>query len=355
MALFFTVFAFVQVLAGYICAKGIYFITKMNWLGAIVVLLSVSIPFSVFAMHNALKCKWLLDLICYTGYIYLGFILYFSLFCILTFIAYKINSDINLQKTLLFELIAVIVILIVGYINAINPRLRKITIPAASNLRICFVSDIHVGSINTKNILDKVCKYIKQANPDIVVLGGDTIDIKGITDYSDDFLKISKQITSEYKTYAVIGNHELYTGAQDCINLLKKSGISMLLDNCVDIGEYSIVGRLDKNILTRKNLQEIISENNVNKKHMIVVDHAPDSIYESVQNGAFLHLSGHTHGGQMFPINFITNFIYEQTGKLGKINDTRFYITYGAGFWGPPYRVGSSPEVVLIELKKEEK
>lgn len=351
MALFFTVFAFAQVLAGYVCAKGIYCITKMNWLGAIVMLLSVSVPFSVFVLHRSLKCAWLINLICYTGYIYLGFLLYFSIFCILAFIAYKLNSDINLQKTLLIGLIIIVLTLVAGYINAINPRLKKITIPADSNLRICFVSDIHIGSINTEKIFDNVLKHIEEANPDIVILGGDTIDIKGITDYSDNFIKNAKKITSKCKIYAVIGNHELYTGAQDCVNLLKKSGISLLLDDFANIGDYTLVGRLDKNILSRKKLQEIIP---ANKKHLIVVDHSPDSIYESAQNGAFLHLSGHTHGGQMFPINFITDFLYEPTGKLGKIGDTYFYITYGAGFWGPPYRVGNSPEVVLIDLKKRE-
>ncbi|MBR1733998.1 MAG: metallophosphoesterase [Alphaproteobacteria bacterium] len=345
----FTIFAVLQVLAGYICAKGIFYITKINWLSVLIVLFSVTIPFSVFVMHKSIKCEWLLDLICYTGYLYLGFILYFSMFCILAFIVYQLKHDINLRNFLSIGLGSVIIILFFGYLNAINPQLKKLTIPSNSNLRMCFVSDIHVGSINTIHILNTVVKNIRKANPDIVILGGDIIDIKGISTYKDDFINIISPIVSQYKTYAVIGNHELYTGAQDCINLMRKAGITVLLDKSITFNDFTIIGRLDKTISNRKKLNEIIP---ADKKNLIVIDHSPDSIDESIRNQAFLHLSGHTHGGQMFPMNLVVRYMYKPTGTLDKINNTYYYITYGAGFWGPPYRIGNSPEVMLIELTK---
>ncbi len=349
MITIFTFIAVLQVLAGYVCAKGIYFVTKITWLSVAIVLLSITAPLSFGAIRNSLKCYWLTDLICNIGYIYLGFILYFSIFCASAFIVYKFNSEIDLQKILAGGLIAVLLILLVGYINALNPRLKKIKIPYNHNLKICFVSDIHVGSINTMTTLEKVSTLIERANPDVVILGGDIIDMRGLRNYGDEFVIAMQKITSKYKTYAVIGNHEIYTGAQDCINLMKKAGINMLLDSCVAFDNLNIVGRLDETVYRRKSLHEIIPNGTEN---IVVVDHSPASIDESIKNKVFLHLSGHTHGGQIFPLNFLTSFLYKPTAVLNKDGSTYFYISTGAGFWGPPYRIGNIPEVVLIELEK---
>ena len=349
MVTVFSIIAVLQVLAGYVCAKGIYCITKMTWLSVAVVLLSITAPLSFGVIRNSLKCYWLIDLICNIGYIYLGFILYFSIFCVFAFIIYKLNSGIDLQRVLSGGLIVVLLILLAGYINALNPRLKKIKIPYNHNLKICFVSDIHVGSINTITTLEKVSALIEQANPDVIILGGDIIDMRGLRNYCDEFVNIMQKITSKYRTYAVIGNHEIYTGAQDCINLMKKAGISMLLDSCVAFGNLNIIGRLDETVYRRKSLQEIMP---AGLENTLVVDHSPGSIDESVKNKVFLHLSGHTHGGQIFPLNFLTSFLYKPTAVLDKDCDTYFYISTGAGFWGPPYRIGNVPEVVLIELGK---
>ncbi|MDR2410045.1 MAG: metallophosphoesterase, partial [Bacteroidales bacterium] len=153
--------------------------------------------------------------------------------------------------------------------------------------------------------------------------------------------------SSKYKTYTILGNHELYTGHQDCVNLLKKARISLLLDDYIILNSVVIAGRLDRNVYYRKSLREIIP---ADAKNLIVVDHEPDSIDESAENNALLHLSGHTHAGQMFPISLVTGFMYKPTGILGKIKNTYFYITNGAGFWGPPYRIGNIPEVALVKL-----
>lgn len=349
MVIFFTLIAIIQVLSGYVCAKGIYCITKKTWLSVIIVFLSVAVFLSFGDFRNSLKCIWLIDFISDVSYFYLGFTLYFSICCIVTFIVHKFGIKMNLRKILSIELVGVALLLFAGYINAINPRLRKLSIPANINLKICFVSDIHIGSINTITILNKIYELIEHANPDIVILGGDTIDKRGYSDYSVDFINIMRRISSKYKTYAIIGNHELYTGPNDCINLLKKAGISVLLDRYIILDNIIIVGRLDSNVYYRKSLQELIPEN---AKNVIIVDHEPDSIDESVRNNVLLHLSGHTHAGQMFPINLVTNFIYKPTGILSKIKNTYFYITNGAGFWGPPYRIGNIPEVVLIKFGK---
>jgi hypothetical protein len=118
----------------------------------------------------------------------------------------------------------------------------------------------------------------------------------------------------------------------------------------VQVKGFNIVGRVDRIVLSKKSLSKIISGN---EKNLIIVDHTPSDIGESVKHHALLHLSGHTHGGQVFPMNLIVNHLFGPTGDLKKIQDTYAYITYGAGFWGPPYRIGNIPEVMLINISKK--
>ena len=196
--------------------------------------------------------------------------------------------------------------------------------------------------------MKKIAKAIDEANPDIVIIGGDIFDAKGLRSYKDEFNETFGDIASRFKTYAVIGNHELYTGAKTCIETMSKAGITVLLDDYIMLDDFIIAGRLDFHTPGRKELKDILPKSN--SKPVIVIDHEPNSLGESVDNGIFLHLSGHTHGGQIFPMNLMTRYLYGPTGELDRIQRTNYYITPGAGFWGPPYRIGTSPEIVLIEF-----
>lgn len=350
MAVVIHMFFIVQILAGYICAKGIFCITQKTWLSVLAMLLSLTCVASFLAMtKDSTKFTWLLDGICYVGYVYLGFIVYFSVGCIAGFIFSKFCPSIELSKILSAVLVGVILILFAGYINAINPRLKKLTIPCSVNMKICFLSDIHVGSIGTNITLSKITKMINQIKPDLIILGGDVLDKKGVRDYQNKFIRVFSKITSKYKTVAVVGNHELYTGLDECLAILRKAGISVLIDENISVNGVNIVGRMDCSVFRRKPLSKILPKNNL---PTIVVDHSPEAIDEAVSSFAFLQLSGHTHGGQIFPLNIATSLMYEPTGVLEMIKATYLYISYGAGFWGPPYRIGTIPEVVSIELRK---
>ena len=160
---------------------------------------------------------------------------------------------------------------------------------------------------------------------------------------------MQKKITSKYDTYTVIGNHEIYAGVEDCVRLLKKAGIKILIDKVAQVKGFNIVGRVDKTVRSRKSLSQILSGK---EKNLVVVDHTPSDIEESANHGALLHLSGQTHAGQTFPMNFIVDYLFGPTGDLRKVKNTYAYVTNGAGFWGPPYRIGNIPEVVLIKISR---
>lgn len=351
MAVIFLLIVILQVLAGYFCAKVVQYLTKKAWLGVLAMLFTLVPAVSIYLKKSLVHCEWFTNGFCYLGYIYLGFILYFPIYCTAVFVFHKFYKKIRLKKLLSAGFVLVPIFLLCGYLNAINPRLKTLNVEGDSDLKICFVSDIHVGCINTSHILNRVADCINRVNPDIVIFGGDVLDIEALNVYEKTFVDIMRnKITSKYETYAVIGNHEIYAGVEDCVRLLKQAEIKILIDKAVKVKGFNIVGRLDRTVRQRKSLSQIVA-NDV--KNLIVIDHTPSSIEESADHHALLHLSGHTHAGQIFPMNLVVNYMFGPTGDLRKVKDTHVYITNGAGFWGPPYRIGNIPEVVLINISKK--
>ncbi|MCR5225278.1 MAG: metallophosphoesterase [Alphaproteobacteria bacterium] len=349
MSLFiFVFFAVLYVIAGYVSAKCIYIATKQMWLGVITVLMSTTFPFAMSLMHLGIPCNWFLNIWCYIGYISIGFFMYFSMYCLCVLAVWLFWEKLNLQKAFLFGIVGVVMLLCYGYFNATNPRLKVIEIPSDVEAKICFVADIHVGSIGTVNLLNRTTNLINSTDADFVIFGGDTLDLNALLEYKDEFLKCMAKIHKP--KLAVIGNHEIYAGIAESIDVMKQAGIRVLLDESQNIGNLTIVGRIDSTSPQRKPLSQIMPQN---PKNVIVIDHAPKEINESVEQHAMLHLSGHTHDGQMFPMTFVTRFKYgTKTGVLRKLQNTYCYVTPGAGFWGSPYRIGNHPEVVLVLLRR---
>ncbi len=344
----FLFFLALYIIAGYISAKCICIATKQMWLGVVIVSLSTTFPFARRLLHFGIPDNWLLDILCYIGYISIGFFMYFSMYCLCTLAVWLFWKKLNLQRAFSIGIVGVTVLLCYGYFNAMNPRLKVIEIPSNVDAKICFVSDIHVGSISTVKLLNRVIDKINETNADFVIFGGDTLDLNALLNYKDEILQGMAKINKP--KFAVIGNHEIYAGALESVEVMKQAGIHVLLDEVEDIGDLTIVGRIDSTYPQRASLVQIMPKN---RKNVIVVDHAPKEINESVKQHAILHLSGHTHDGQMFPMNFVTEFTYKiKTGILRKLQDTYCYITPGAGFWGPPFRIGNHPEVVLVRLKQ---
>lgn len=351
MAVVFLLIVVLQILAGYFCAKVVQYLTKKVWLGFLVMLFAWVPAASIYLKKSLVHYEWFTNGFCYLGYIYLGFILYFPVYCVAVFIFRRFYKGIRLKKLLSAGFVLVPIFLFGGYLNAINPRLKTINIEGNSDLKICFISDVHVGCISTKRILNRVVDCIDKANPDVVIFGGDVLDIEALKVYEKTFVDVMRdKITSKYETYTIIGNHEIYAGVEDCVRLLKKAGIKILIDKAVEVRGFNIVGRLDQTVRQRKSLSQIVSGK---EENLIVVDHTPSAIEESADHHALLHLSGHTHAGQTFPMNLVVNYMFGLTGDLRKIKNTYAYITNGAGFWGPPYRIGNIPEVVLVNIFKK--
>ena len=227
--------------------------------------------------------------------------------------------------------------------------------PGIDSLRAVAVSDMHVGPfINSSRIRCLVDK-INGLSPDIVFLVGDIVD-ESITAATEEGLAEElKRIKAPLGIYAVPGNHEYYAGIEDVQKYLSRGGVRLLRDEFVVIRDSLIlVGREDimANRLGEKErqpLSEILREAPENLP-IIVLDHTPIDLEEATSQGAVLQLSGHTHNGQMWPFNLVTRLIFEKSWGLLQKGNTLIYVSCGYGTWGPPVRIGSTPEIILLNL-----
>ena len=165
---------------------------------------------------------------------------------------------------------------------------------------------------------------------------------------------ILRRIQAPLGVYSVTGNHEYYSGREKAVSFIRQGGIRVLEDEVVKVGEaLYLIGRKDRTAERfgepRKPLGELMKEVPPGYP-VILMDHQPFQLAEAQQQGVGLQLSGHTHNGQLFPINFIVGRIYENPWGYLKKGATHYYVSCGVGTWGPPVRTGSIPEIVHIRL-----
>ncbi len=280
----------------------------------------------------------------------------------------KVFFDAILGRILLGLLVLIIVL---GSFYARNVKITEYTITTNKeglendSLRIAMVSDIHLGHMIGKEWTQRMVHQINEIEPDVVLLLGDIIDDELEVVRENNMLADIKRIDARYGVHAVAGNHEFYGGALkenpkefflDVVKFYEDNGINMLLDEGLLVEDsFCLIGRLDvqsENFLDspRKNLSELTDDIDFSK-FVILMDHQPLEIEKIARKGVDLQLAGHTHGGQMWPINYITRFIYGQYRGMSKLENTNLIISTGYGLWGPIVRVGSRSEIIQIDIK----
>ncbi len=254
----------------------------------------------------------------------------------------------------------VFMLTLVGVWNArfLRTRNLQLTIQKVAHspdrLRIVMVSDIHLGTIIHNSRLQKIVDKINGQHPDVILLVGDIFDEDVTSLMEQNIAVVLKQLSSRYGVFAVPGNHEYYSGIDSAISYLQQSGITVLRDSVVKVADsFYLVGRDDRTLNQfggkRKSLAELVQ--NVDSAYPIVLmDHQPFHLEEAQKHGVDLQLSGHTHHGQLFPFNLITNRVYELSWGYKQRGETHYYVSCGVGTWGPPVRLGNVPEVVTIDM-----
>ncbi|HMA54587.1 MAG TPA: metallophosphoesterase, partial [Acidobacteriota bacterium] len=168
---------------------------------------------------------------------------------------------------------------------------------------------------------------------------------------------VIRKIQAPLGIIAVPGNHEFYSGLARTLACLRACGITVLEDQAVRMAEaFVVVGRRDRSSLTpgekRMPIGDILARSGIDDSlALILLDHQPAHLEQAEQAGVSLQLSGHTHAGQLFPLDIINKLVWELNRGFLRKGRTQYYVTSGVGTWGPPVRTGSRPEIVRIDLR----
>jgi uncharacterized protein len=380
MAIFFIIFLSIYTsLNFYVFLRGWQIISQYPILKPIYAILFVIIAYGyVFAK---LFYKYLsplaYDVLLGVGAVWFAFLVYFLLSLLLIdiirifdgwfhFLPVYFHNHYEFVK----QITAIVVIIIVGLIvflgnlNKRNIEIRtlEISIPKGESkideLNIVMASDIHLSPIDGEKLLITIVDKINLLKPDIILLAGDIVDDKAKVLDERGIGESFRKLKSKYGIYSINGNHEFINGVDSCVRYAEKFGIKFLRDSYTLIdNSFYIIGREDGSIKQfsgkkRKSLGEIVKSISTNHPK-ILLDHTPFNLEQAEQNKIDLQLSGHTHHGQIWPANLITKLIYEVSWGYKKKGNTHYYVSSGAGTWGPPVRTGSSSEIVNIKVKFE--
>lgn len=225
-----------------------------------------------------------------------------------------------------------------------------------SELKIIMLSDLHLGKTTEQNFALELVEKINLLQPDLVLLVGDIIDSDLESVERKEQLAPFKNIKARFGIYGVMGNHEYLSGAsKKAIALLQANNIKMLVDETARVSDAGVVltGLDDESRAKLKNNSLVALENLKAGDYNIILDHQPKRIMKISENQAVdLILSGHTHRGQYFPNNYITEKMYVNDWGLKKIANITSIVSSGYGNWSAPMRLGSHTELVVITLKK---
>ncbi|MCD4667063.1 MAG: metallophosphoesterase [Sulfurimonas sp.] len=236
-------------------------------------------------------------------------------------------------------------------------KLEKVDIKIKNlkkSYKIIQLSDIHIGGLIDKSFMDDIVRRVNDLNPDLVVITGDLVDID--ISRAQDAVNTLRGLNSKYGTYFIVGNHEYFHNIEKIIKKVKSIGIRVLENENLYIGEknegFNLVGVYDVFGYRVNSHMPDIQKALKDKKDAptILLAHQPRYI-EEITDGVDLFLSGHTHGGQLYPFRFLVKLQQPYISGLHQHNkNLQIYVNKGTGFWGPPMRLGASSEITEIRL-----
>ena len=255
-------------------------------------------------------------------------------------------------------------IVIAGHINALWINVKEIPltihkkVTGSSEVKILMASDIHLGALIGERREKRLLDIVREQKPDLVLLCGDLVDGEIAPVLRKNLGRHIQEINTPLGVYAILGNHEYIGGIDKTLPYLKSINIKVLIDETVTLPDgIQLVGRNDHSSGRGPNAQKPLTELLAGidpSKPVIVMNHQPFNLQEATDANVDLHLSGHTHNGQLWPFNYLTEAIFELSWGYLKKGNSNFYVSSGFGSWGPSVRTGNRPEVVVFKLKFEE-
>ncbi len=221
-----------------------------------------------------------------------------------------------------------------------------------SGFRIAVVSDIHLGPLLGRSHTERIVRMINEQEADLVAIVGDLVD--GTVAELGEAAAPLRDLVSRHGSFFVTGNHEYFSGHEQWITELDRLGVHPLRNEGLTVANgIELVGVNDvtgKSYNDGPDMDRALAGRD-RKNPVVLLSHQPVQVSDASSRGVDLQLSGHTHGGQMVPFNFVVPVQQPSVAGLSKVDDTHLYVSRGAGFWGPPVRVGAPPDISMIELR----
>lgn len=323
----------------------------------------------------------------YSGYVWMAFIfMTFSAFFLLDLVRllfWGIDALLSsrfgdlLESPKLRAFIAVgaaIFICVYGWFEALDIQTVNITVATSKlpkgvdRIRIAQISDVHLGWIIQEERLARILDVVKAAEPDMLVSTGDLVD--GDMEEREAEVALFHTLNLPLGSFAVTGNHEYYAGLEQALAFKERAGIRVLRNEAIRVGGIVLAGVDDST--GRRFGQEIPPESKIleavpSNRFVVLLKHQPAIDEDAV--GLFdIQLSGHTHGGQLWPFYWVTRAIYDyrrglraivppekngQAHAAAPVRESKVYVSNGTGTWGPPMRFLAPPEVTVIDIVGE--
>jgi predicted MPP superfamily phosphohydrolase len=265
------------------------------------------------------------------------------------------------RGTAIFAGLAAVGITGYGVSQALGPpRVNRVRIPLAKldprgdGLRVALVSDIHLGPILGRGHTERIVATINRLEPDLVAVVGDLVD--GSVAELGPAAAPLRDLRPRYGSFFVTGNHEYFSGYEEWVEEVDRLGLRPLRNERVEIvhggAALDLAGVNDVNGKQYGDGPDFARtlDGRDTSRPVVLLAHQPVQAHDAARHGVDLQLSGHTHGGQIVPFNLLVGAQQPVVSGLGTVDGTKVFVTNGAGFWGPPVRVGAPPQVTLVEL-----
>jgi len=327
-------------------------------------LLLLAFPIAEWLSH-ASTTGWA-DFIMVAGYFSLPLLLYLILSVIFLDLAVgfarvmrilskeTVNRQRFRQARLFLCLVVPVAVVVIGAVRNNHPQIRNysIEIPQKSSgirqLKIAFAADFHLRETTHRHLMERFVQKVNAASPDIILIGGDVLEGDRQDERLGEFEAQFRRLKPKYGVYGIHGNHDLHRA--NAMAFFDQARIHLLRDTVEKIDNaFYLVGRNDGRFRGRKSIEELLRDCDRGLP-VIVLDHRPTDLDNVSRSGADILLSGHTHNGQLFPVNFITQRHYELSWGYKLKNHTHVFVTSGIQVWGPPVRTAGTSEILILNV-----
>ncbi|KPL15314.1 MAG: hypothetical protein AMS23_03275 [Bacteroides sp. SM1_62] len=359
----------ITIFLGFVTGVNIYFSKRFSWYFGIPQINRLYIVFAlltVFMIGGIMIFTNSINPIGRIIYMCASISMGFAVYLIMSVLLVDLIQFLVKVKPVYYGMIAITIAVLVflyGIRNAYNLKTSSIEVPIkgiTKEIRALHLSDIHLGHFRGKDYMQKIVDATKKINIDVVFLTGDLFDGK---------IKLNMEVISPFEQlevpiYFVEGNHDGYTDSKRIKQELRETGIIVLENEVTNWGEFQIIGlnhmpadSQSKDMhatVEHATIKDILPTLDIDKeKPSILLHHRPVGIIYANEQGVDLYLAGHTHGGQLFPVNYIAKLMFPYHKGLHDFNGTKIYVTQGAGTFGPPLRVGTKSEIAVVVLKPD--